>query len=279
MNAPTVDTTTVSARADPILTAAGVTRTFAARRGHTIDALGPLDVTVPRGQFVAIVGPSGCGKSTLLRIAAGLTKPTAGSVELRPGGDSRRLLAMVFQDYGIFPWKSVRANVRFGLDLMATARLDADAIVDDWLDRLGLGAFADAMPGTLSGGMRQRVAIARAFAADPELLLMDEPFAALDAQLRTILQDELLDLVQATQRTVLFITHSLDEAIVLADRVLVMSSRPGRIIADHTVPFGRPRSAEIRGDQAFGELREELWAALRREVERAHRPDVDGGSR
>lgn len=274
---------TVAARrtmdGDAFVTARGVIRTFAAPQGRTIEALGPIDLTVPRGQFVAVVGPSGCGKSTLLRIAAGLTKPSEGSLDLTPSGDAGRLLAMVFQDYGIFPWKSVRDNVRFGLDLKRVQRQQSAAVVDDWLGRLGLASFADAMPRTLSGGMRQRVAIARAFASDPELLLMDEPFAALDAQLRTILQDELLDLVQATRRTVLFVTHSLDEAIVLADRVIVISSRPGRIIADHDVPFERPRTAEIRGDHRFGELREELWSALRREVERAHQPEQQESAR
>ena len=262
--------------ADVIVCADGIGRSFVSRRS-VVEALGPVDLRIGRGEFVAIVGPSGCGKSTLLRIAAGLINPTAGTLELIPGGDSRRLLAMVFQDYGIFPWKNVRDNVRFALDLEGVARAGANATADEWLERLGLADFADALPRTLSGGMRQRVAIARAFASDPELLLMDEPFAALDAQLRTILQDELLMLTQESNRTVVFVTHSLDEAIVLADRVLVMSSRPGRIIADHRVPFGRPRRSDVRAQTAFGELREELWRALRGEVEAtrsAARPEV-----
>ena len=165
---------------------------------------------------------------------------------------------MVFQDYGIYPWKTVRANVEFGLRLSGCSRAERREIADSWLSRLGLTDFAGAYPGALSGGMRQRVSIARALAVDPEVLLMDEPFAALDAQLREILQDELLAIWQARRRTVVFVTHSLEEALLLGDRVVVMSARPGRIISDITVPFERPRSghgthrASLR--QVAGEL-------------------------
>jgi NitT/TauT family transport system ATP-binding protein len=155
----------------PKLTARDLTRAFG-RTPHTIDALGPLDLTVARGEFVCVVGPSGCGKSALLRIAAGLLRPSAGSLEIRTS--SRRPAAMIFQDYGIYDWKSVRANVRFGLDVQRVPRREADARADDWPARMGLD-FAHAYPATLSGGMRQRVAIARASAVEPELLLMDEP--------------------------------------------------------------------------------------------------------
>jgi NitT/TauT family transport system ATP-binding protein len=247
----------------PELHATQLTRTFG-RAPHQVDALGPLELSVAPGEFVCLVGPSGCGKSTLLRIAAGLLRPTAGTLEIRT--QSPRPAAMIFQDYGIYDWKSVRANVRFGLDIQRVPRRTANARADEWLTRMGLADFAHAYPATLSGGMRQRVAIARALAVEPELLLMDEPFAALDAQLRTILQDELLDLTQTLHTTTLFITHSLEEALVLGDRVLVMSARPGRIIAEHRPPFPRPRTGDIRDTPEFTALKGELWELLRKEA-------------
>lgn len=164
---------------------------------------------------------------------------------------------MIFQDYGIYDWKTVLANVRFGLDLQRVPRHSANARAADWLARTGLADFAHAYPATLSDGMRQRVAVARALAVEPELLLMDEPFAALDAQLRTILQGEFLELTQSTRTTTLFVTHSLEEALVLGDRVLVMSARPGRIIATRRPPFPRPRTGDIRSDREFTALRDD----------------------
>ncbi|MFJ8503216.1 ABC transporter ATP-binding protein [Streptomyces avermitilis] len=247
----------------PQLHAIDLTRTFG-RAPRTVDALGPLDLTVAPGEFVCLVGPSGCGKSTLLRIAAGLLRPSTGELAIRTS--SPHPAAMIFQDYGIYDWKTVQANVRFGLDIQRVPRREANARAAEWLARLGLADFAHAYPATLSGGMRQRVAIARALAVEPEILLMDEPFAALDAQLRTILQDELLDLTQTTGTTTLFITHSLEEAIVLGDRVLVMSARPGRIIAERRPPFPRPRTGDIRSASEFTALKSELWELLRREA-------------
>ncbi|MER5433063.1 ABC transporter ATP-binding protein [Streptomyces sp. NPDC002588] len=247
----------------PKLSAHDLTRTFGRGPG-AVDALGPLDLAVAPGEFLCLVGPSGCGKSTLLRIAAGLLRPSTGTLEIRT--NSPRPAAMIFQDYGIYDWKTVRANVRLGLDIQRVPRREADARADDWLARMGLADFAGAYPATLSGGMRQRVAIARALAVEPEILLMDEPFAALDAQLRTILQDELLALTQTTRTTTLFITHSLEEAILLGDRVLVMSARPGRIIAERQPPFPRPRTGAIRTTPQFTALQGELWELLRREA-------------
>ncbi|MDJ1135591.1 ABC transporter ATP-binding protein [Streptomyces iconiensis] len=247
----------------PKIRASGLTRTFG-RGSHQLTALGPVELDVARGEFVCLVGPSGCGKSTLLRIAAGLLRPTTGELELRT--DATHPAAMIFQDYGIYDWKTVLANVRFGLDIQRVPRKEADARAHEWLRRMGLSDFAGAYPAALSGGMRQRVAIARALAVEPEILLMDEPFAALDAQLRTILQDELLALTQSTSTTTLFITHSLEEALVLGDRVLVMSARPGRIIAERRPPFDRPRTGEVRSDPRFTALKDELWELLRDEV-------------
>ncbi len=248
------------------ISARGVERVFGVGR-VAVHALGPLDIDVRDGEFLCLVGPSGCGKSTLLRILAGLEPPSAGVVRILTDDGGPPDLAMVFQDYGIFPWKTVEANVRFGLDVSGVDRRTAKERTAHWLARLGLAAFAKAYPATLSGGMRQRVSIARALATDPQILLMDEPFAALDAQLRTLLQEELLALCQETVRTVIFVTHSLEEALLLGDRVAVMSSRPGKVLEIVDVPFERPRTPEIRGAAAFADLHETLWAHLRAEVE------------
>jgi len=243
-----------------------VTRSFAVRGGGVVDALGPLDLDIADGEFVCVVGPSGCGKSTFLRIVAGLVNPSSGEVDLftrREGSPT----AVVFQDYSIYPWKKVLDNARFGLDLQGVPKKEGNEIARRYLEKLGLADRASAYPSELSGGMKQRVAIARALAVEPEILLMDEPFAALDAQMRLVLQDELLALWQADRRTVLFITHSLEEAILLGDRVVVMSARPGRILASKPVPFERPREPEsVRASAEFGQLHQELWDLLRAEV-------------
>ncbi|MGW5021129.1 MULTISPECIES: ABC transporter ATP-binding protein [Streptomyces] len=251
----------------PKISAHGLSRSFG-RGSARIAALGPVELDVEEGEFVCLVGPSGCGKSTLLRIAAGLLRPSAGELELRT--DVSHPAAMIFQDYGIYDWKTVLANVRFGLDVQRVPRRAADTRARAWLERLGLAEFAAAYPSALSGGMRQRVAIARALAVEPEVLLMDEPFAALDAQLRTLLQDELLALTQTAGATTLLITHSLEEALVLGDRVLVMSARPGRIIAERRPPFARPRTGAVRSDPRFTALKDELWELLRDEVTEVH---------
>ena len=256
--------------------ASGVERSFAGRDGD-VAALGPLDLAVAEGEFVALVGPSGCGKTTFLRIVGGLLNPTEGWVELAPRDPTQAPVAMVFQDYGIYPWKTVLANVRFGLDVAGVPRRAGDARARQWLDRMGLADTARAYPPALSGGMRQRVAIARALAVEPEILLLDEPFAALDAQLRRILGEELLRLWESERRTVLLVTHSVEEALVLADRVVVLSARPGRVLGDLPVPFPRPRPSDLRSSAAFRSLEAEIWALLRREVERTL-PLVHGAS-
>ncbi|MGH9223153.1 MAG: ABC transporter ATP-binding protein, partial [Acidimicrobiales bacterium] len=216
--------------------ASGLRRSFAGRDGDRT-ALGPLDLEVAEGEFVALVGPSGCGKTTFLRIVGCLLNPTEGWVELAPRSPTQAPVAMVFQDYGIYPWKTVLANVRFGLDVAGVPRHAGNEQARKWLERLGLADVARAYPPALSGGMRQRVAIARALAVEPDILLLDEPFAALDAQLRRLLGEELLRLWESVPRTVLLVTHSVEEAVVLADRVVVMSARPGRVLADFPVPF------------------------------------------
>ncbi|MFD4402228.1 ABC transporter ATP-binding protein [Nocardia sp. NPDC058499] len=224
-----------------------------------------MDISIDEGEFVCIVGPSGCGKSTFLRIVAGLLPPSKGKVAV--AAKSAHPASMIFQDYGIYPWKTVEANVRFGLDIQGVRKSEGRRRARSWLEKMRLAEFADVYPAQLSGGMRQRVSIARALAAEPEILLMDEPFAALDAQLRTILQEELLELCQAERRTVLFVTHSLEEAIILGDRVVVMSARPGRILAERRSPYPRPRSAAVRESPEFAVFKAELWELLRDEVE------------
>ncbi|MEV3920763.1 ABC transporter ATP-binding protein [Actinomadura coerulea] len=238
------------------------------RRGREdVVALDDVDLTVGRGEFLSVAGPSGCGKSTLLRVLAGLQKPTGGVVRVRREHQDRPLCAPVFQEYSIFPWRSVEANVRLGLDAAGVDRAEARRRSQEWIERVGLAGFEKALPGNLSGGMKQRVALARAFVVEPEILLMDEPFAALDAQLRKVLQEELLAIVREHSHTVFFVTHNLDEAILLSDRIALMSARPGRVRRIVDVPFARPRSAELRKDPRFARLEEDLWADLKDDVE------------
>jgi NitT/TauT family transport system ATP-binding protein len=227
-----------------------------------VEALAGLSLDVGDGEFVCLAGPSGCGKSTLLRIAGGLEPPTAGAVDVAAGAE----VAFVFQEHGLFPWLSVLDNAAFGLRMRGVRRRERTAIAREWLRQLGLGRFEAAYPHELSGGMRQRLSLARAFAVDPGVLLMDEPLAALDAQTRALLQEELVALWEADRKTVLLVTHSIEEAILLGDRIVVMTDRPGRVKAEFTVDLPRPRTpAEPR----FGELREEIWELLRAEVRAA----------
>ncbi len=253
--------------------AAGLGRRFETADGH-LDAIKGVDLAVEPGEFCVIVGPSGCGKTTLLRIIAGLDRQSTGSLELAGLGSSPPTNAMVFQGRSVFPWLTVRQNVAYGLKLRGLRRRERGEAADGLLETVGLGKFARAYPHQLSEGMRQRVAIARALAVDPDLLLMDEPFGSLDEQTRFLLQDELLRIWERTGKTVVFITHSIDEAIVLADRIVVMSAQPGTTKATLTVPFPRPRSlTEVRGDPAFAPLFNEIWGLLRDEVSVSRRLD------
>lgn len=232
----------------------------------SVHALGPIDLQVAEGEFVCVVGPSGCGKSTLTKIIAGLMTPSTGTVTINLRNTSIAPIATVFQDFGIFPWKTVLKNVMFGMVVNGTAKDEAEDRAMRYLRKMGLQDFATKYPSALSGGMKQRVSIARAMAVEPEILLMDEPFASLDAQLRELLQAELLRLHEEERRTVIFVTHSLDEAILLGDRVIVLTARPGQILDDQIVPFARPRDLAIRDTAEFSELRHKLWNHLREEV-------------
>ena len=237
-------------------------------KGHqSHKAVEETSIRVEPGEFVCILGPSGCGKSTLLNTVAGYVKPNSGEVRVdgelitRPGPDR----GMVFQQYSLFPWKTVKQNVAFGPKLAGQSSVTAESIANTFLGMVGLTRFADRYPAELSGGMQQRVGIARALANYPRVLLMDEPFGALDAQTRLMMQENLLKIWHEFGTTVLFITHDVDEAIFLADRVLIMSASPGRIIADLTVALPRPRVAEITADPAYAELKRRCLAYIRDE--------------
>jgi NitT/TauT family transport system ATP-binding protein len=239
---------------------------FPLGRGEVV-ALRDVSLAVPAGQFCAVVGPSGCGKSTLLRVVAGLTQPSSGAVRVEQGHGPMPVQAMVFQGRSVFPWMTVLDNAAYGLAMRGVPRFEREQTAERLLRQVGLGDFLQAYPAQLSEGMRQRVAIVRAFAVDPQVLLMDEPFGALDEQTRLLLQDELLRIWEATGKTVLFVTHSIDEAMILADRILVMSARPGTIKADIDVPFARPRTVEaVRSDPAFASLFLRIWSLLRDEA-------------
>lgn len=220
-------------------------------------AVQDVSLEVAEKEFVCVLGPSGCGKSTLLRVAAGLEQPSLGTVETQ----SRP--SVVFQEHGVFPWLTVAENVAYPLKLRKVPKAQRRARVAELLDLVGLTEFASYYPSQISGGMRQRTSVARALADDGNVLLMDEPFGALDEQTRVALQQELLRIWEQTSKSVLFITHSVDEALTLADRVVVMSHRPGRIIEDIEIPFGRPRDIrELRRDPRYGEITVKLWDLL-----------------
>lgn len=233
-----------------------------------VAVLDEVSIDVDEGEFVAVVGPSGSGKSTLLNAIAGFTPPESGELlvngePVREPGPSR---CVVFQEYAIFPWLTVRRNIDFGTRLRAWSgtREQRAQIVERYLDMMGLRQFADALPKTLSGGMRQRVAIARAYAVDPQILLMDEPFAALDAQTREYMQEALIEINQRERRTVLFVTHQVEEAIFLADRVVVMSARPATVEEVVPIPWkGSERTHEIKTDPEFVRLRRHIEGLLR----------------
>ncbi|MCB1420104.1 MAG: ABC transporter ATP-binding protein [Notoacmeibacter sp.] len=233
-------------------------------------AVEDFNLEVGDGEFVAIVGPSGCGKSTFLRMVAGLEEISTGSIRINSTGEGDRPLnSVVFQEYAIFPWKTVIENVAFGLQMRGIAEKTRLETARYWLDRVGLSKFADYYPHQISGGMKQRVSIIRALANDPEVLLMDEPLGALDAQTRVVLQEELLRIWEETRKTVLYITHSLEEAVLLGDRVVLMSAQPGRILDIYDIDLPRPRSFETTNLPQFAEYRARIWEKLSNEVSRA----------
>ncbi len=250
-----------------------VTKKFATADGGTYTALRDLTLTVDEGQFCAVVGPTGCGKSTTLTLVAGLELPSAGEavVDGRPvrGIDTRT--GFVFQQDAVFPWKSVLDNVAAGPLYRGAKRVEANALARDWLRRVGLSGFEDRYPHQLSGGMRKRVALAQTFINQPRILLLDEPFSALDVQTRAIMATELLHLWDQTRPAVIFVTHDLEEAIALADKVVVLTAGPGTVKAEFEIGLARPRVVqEIRFDPSFTRLYGPIWDALRDEVDEAY---------
>ena len=242
---------------------------YDAARG-SVTALNDVSFCVEDQEFVSIVGPSGCGKTTLLKIVGGLIRPTSGTVTTSEAhANARPDSALVFQDHGLFPWMTVLDNVAFGLEMHGVARAERIARASAFVERVGLGRFGQAYPHQLSAGMQQRVGIVRAFVTDPPLLLMDEPFGALDAQTRLVLQEELLRIWREQRKIVLFVTHDIDEAVRLSDRILVMTGRPGCILEEIVVPIPRPRDLSRREPPEVGEIKWHVWELLQHEVRKS----------
>lgn len=247
--------------------------------GRTVVALDNVSLDIEAGCFFMVVGPSGCGKTTLLRMLGNLDTPTSGSIEMAAPTDDRPANSMVFQGDSLFPWMTAWENAAYGLTLRGRPKAEIADVVGHYLNRIGLTKFAKAYPHQLSGGMRQRVSIARAFANDPEVLLMDEPFSALDEQNRVLLQQELLRIWEESRKTVIFITHSVDEAVTLGDRIMVMSAQPGRTKQIVEVPFDRPRDVlELHSRPAYGQLVYSIWGQLRDEVQRSRAQDEEAAA-
>ncbi|WP_159233128.1 ABC transporter ATP-binding protein [Mycolicibacterium vanbaalenii] len=253
--------------AAPLLSVRNLSKTFTVRRGRSevsTHALADISLEVEEGEFVAVIGASGSGKSTLLRLVDGLDTPTGGEILLRgepvigPGPDR----GVVFQHPRLLPWRTVRRNVEFGLECIGVGRKERAAQAAEVLDLVGLTGFENHYPAQLSGGMQQRVGIARAYAVSPSMLLLDEPFGALDAQTRVVLQQDLEQLWQSQRKTTILITHDMEEAVYLAGRVVVMGNRPGRVVDVIDVPFARPRNYDLRGTSEFGAIKTRLWHAL-----------------
>jgi NitT/TauT family transport system ATP-binding protein len=252
----------------PYIQGRNVNLTFRPPNRGPVRALHGFDIDINEGEFLSIVGPSGCGKSTFLNVLLGLVKPDSGDLRLHgkaitgPGTDR----AMVFQEFGLLPWRTVQSNVELGLELKGTPAASRREISERLIKMVGLAGFEGHYPHELSGGMKQRVGLARALATDPDVLLMDEPFAALDAQTRDLMQAELLRIWQDARKTVLFVTHQIDEAIYLSDRVMVMTKRPGRAKRIFEIDLPRPRDYEMRVTPAFNELKLEIWNSLKDEI-------------
>jgi NitT/TauT family transport system ATP-binding protein len=248
--------------------AKNITLTFKSKSRDPVTALSNFDLAVGKGEFVSIVGPSGCGKSTFLNILLGLIKPDTGEMQLNgtPITGPSQERAMVFQEFGLLPWRTVAANIELGLELKGVPAAQRAERAGELIQLVGLTGFERHYPHELSGGMKQRVGLARALATEPEVLLMDEPFAALDAQTRDLMQAELLQIWERTQKTVLFVTHSIEEAAYLSDRVIVMTARPGRTKSILKVNLPRPRDYEMRLSSEFNDIKADIWNTLKDEL-------------
>ena len=244
------------------LSARGVQMEYRERQtGTSLLAIENVDLDIAEGSFVSLLGPSGCGKSTFLKIVNGLLLATAGEIKIRSVGKAREN-AMVFQDAALFPWYSILDNVAYGLVCSGVSRREARSRAAPYIDLVGLKGFGERYPYQLSGGMQQRANLARALAVDPPILLMDEPFASLDAQTRETMQAELLRIWNTARKTVVFVTHQIDEAVYLSDRVVVMAARPGRIVADIPIELPRPRVLEVKRTSEFAAYEERIWSLI-----------------
>ena len=256
----------------------GVSKTYVDRAGRPVHALDGIDLTVESEEFVAVLGPSGCGKSTLLNLVAGLLSPSAGAIWLEGElAEGRAATAMVFQEFALFPWRTVQANVEFGLEERGVAAAERARLARGFIELTGLAGFESRYPHQLSGGMRQRVGIARALAVSPAVLLMDEPFSALDAQTRQLMQEELLSIWERTRQTIVYVTHNIQEAVYMADRVIVLSRRPGRVLAEVKIELPRPRAERMLGEPAFLSAVERIWSLIRDQAAEALRTQAPGG--
>jgi NitT/TauT family transport system ATP-binding protein len=248
-----------------------VSKTFSGRRGRDVVALSQVDFAVEAREFVALLGPSGCGKSTLLNVIAGLLPATSGRVyfegEPRPG--RAPVTATVFQEFALLPWRTVRANVELGLEELGIRGLERAERTRHYLDLTGLAGFEGKYPHQLSGGMRQRVGIARALAVEPAVLLLDEPFSALDAQTRTLMMDELLGIWERTRQSILYVTHNIQEAVFMADRVIVLSRRPGEVLDVVPIKLPRPRREGQQGEPGFVQAADRIWGLIKSQAQAA----------
>lgn len=255
---------------EPYLSIQGVFKSFQTKSG-LVAAINGVDLTAAKGSFVSIIGPSGCGKSTLLACVGGMDLPTSGRITVggrEVSGPSRRL-GYVFQEESVFPWRTALGNVRFALEGQGLSKKDQVDKARLMLSCVGLQSFENAYPASLSGGMKQRVAIARVLAAEPEVVLMDEPFGALDQQTRLMVGEQVLRIWEKTRQTILFVTHDIQEAILLSNEVVLLSARPGRILERVTVPFPHPRDASLAGAPEFADIAARLWQTLSREAKKA----------
>ncbi|GAA3669763.1 ABC transporter ATP-binding protein [Arthrobacter ginkgonis] len=265
--------------ADAQIDVRNVSKSFK-RNGRTVQAIDGLNLSIQDGQFVSFVGASGCGKSTFLRMLDGLSPTTSGSIEIngapvnRPG----RERAFVFQQDRMLPWRTVLDNVAFGLEVQGKKKKEARAAAMELLTVVGLARFANSHPGELSGGMRQRANLARAYAVEPKILLMDEPYAALDGQTREMMQAWLMETWEASKRTVLFVTHQIDEAVYLSDRVIVMTARPGRVKADIAIDLPRPRTLAVKRTPEFSQYIDQIWSLIEEEVKESMNLEMQMGA-